>query len=134
MANDWQATAYFSSFDDMKESLEAFVNSICSNVCLCDDKRFDLRLIISELSMNALTHGDSPVTIKACECYDGEVHILISHDEKDGFDPSAYFEKLPDVESDSGRGIFIVKHLSDGVAYSKCADKVLVRFNCGRTQ
>lgn len=131
MADRWNIQICFSTLSEMHTDLPAVIKEISSYGKLSDDREHDLRLILSELTINALEHGMPPVSIKAGKCCCGDIHILISHEEPiQKFDPCEYFQTIPDLESERGRGIFLAYCLADALAYNASATKALLKVKC----
>ncbi len=92
---------------------------------------YDVKLILSELFVNALTHGnknDPSKKIMIFYSIDELKFVFTITDEGGGFD----YNNLHDPsESDnlvklSGRGLFLVKHLSDSVVFNSTGNSVSV--------
>jgi len=131
MKDRWNIKICFSTLSDMYADLPAIVKKISQYGKLSADREYDLRLILSELTINALEHGLPPVSISAGRCCCGDIHILISHEEPvQKFDPCEYFQSVPDPENERGRGIFLAYCLADGLAYNSSATKALLKVRC----
>ncbi len=91
-------------------------------------------LSVVECVNNAIVHGNKLNKDKKVHLY---YHITSERievevrDEGDGFDP----DLLPDptldenIENDSGRGIFLMRHLCDDIAFEDGGRKVTMIFN-----
>lgn len=94
-----------------------------------EDIIFDVHVGFEEALRNAMIHGnnedpDKKVTIEALVT---EHSVVISvEDEGDGFDP----ETLPDptkhenLLKESGRGVYLMRHLMDDIRYDKGGRRV----------
>ncbi|MGW0086800.1 ATP-binding protein [Streptomyces sp. NPDC003393] len=104
--------------------------------CHVDTARTDdIRSCVSELASNAVLHTDSSCgryTVKICVDRHGCVRLEV-HDQ-DRVEPQALAENS-DSDSTHGRGLFIVKNLSDtwGIESSPLGKIVWLHF-CGETQ
>ena len=97
-----------------------------------EEERFHKLLIaVSELVLNAIVHGnnESPVKkVKITAEYDDEKMIVKVLDEGAGFD----VRQIPDptstenIQKKSGRGIYIVKQLTDRIEYKKTPEGFLI--------
>lgn len=96
-----------------------------------EDIIFDIHVAFEEALRNAMIHGnkDNPVkkVIIDIEWTDGTVMLTVE-DEGDGFDP----DSLPDptlsenLLKERGRGVYLMKHLMDGVTYQNEGRKVIM--------
>lgn len=93
---------------------------------------FDVHVAFEEALRNAMVHGnksdpEKKVMIETM-ITDGELMICVE-DEGDGFDP----DSLPDptlgenLLKESGRGVYLVKHLMDDVVYEQEGRKAVMR-------
>ncbi|MBK6283360.1 MAG: ATP-binding protein [Draconibacterium sp.] len=92
-------------------------------------------LCISEAVLNSIQHGnkndlDKEVSI-ILDCNDEEISIKIE-DEGDGFD----FKNLQNpilkenINKESGRGIFIIKNLTDTIEFNEKGNQVQFKIEC----
>ncbi|MFH1846596.1 MAG: ATP-binding protein [Candidatus Omnitrophota bacterium] len=96
-----------------------------------EDDIFDIHVGLEEALRNAMIHGNKSNPNKkvsiATEVTEDMVTICVE-DEGDGFNP----ENLPDPTLDenllkeSGRGVYLMKHLMDEVVYEKGGRKVVM--------
>ncbi len=118
----------FSTLPAMKKALEEALCEVKRELHLCEEVYYDLKVILHELSCNALEHGVSPVEVMISTCCDGKhLHALIC-DKGDGFDPCVLAKRIP-PNQERGRGIYLVEQLADGLSYNNAANKVLVRLS-----
>lgn len=110
-----------------------YIEGISKSYSLTPDKHFDVVTCITEAVNNAIVHGN------ACDC-SKSVHlsvlqkkdILAIHvsDEGSGFD----YENLPDptspdhLENIGGRGVYLIKQLSDRVSFLNNGSTVEMEF------
>lgn len=99
----------------------------------------DVEIALREALANAALHGNREDPRKhihvRCRCQaDEDVSILVE-DEGQGFDPDA----VPDptspegIESNHGRGIYLMKSLMDEVRFDHGGAAVYMRKKCGST-
>ncbi len=87
-----------------------------------DDEKtlYDLRLVVTELVVNGVRHGnleDFEKLIRLCATLRDEKIIVKVKDEGCGFKKSCYSRQ--DFNKTSGRGLFIVEHIADKITYNK---------------
>ena len=114
--------------------VESFIEEVC-NECKIDQEKYGNILISSlEAANNAIVHGNklnesSDVTITA-KIKEKELNIIIQ-DRGKGFD----FKEIPDptepenIEKLNGRGIFLMKKLSDRINFRDNGTIVELIFN-----
>ena len=114
----------------LKEVSKKLINSL-KEKGIDEDIIFDVHVGFEEALRNAMIHGNKSdsgkkVSIET-EIVDNAVVIYIE-DEGDGFDPA----KLPDPTLDenllreSGRGVYLIKHLMDKVKYENGGRRVIM--------
>lgn len=129
------STCSFPSHPDSIVKVESFVEGLRDRYSIKDDVFGNILISITEAANNAIIHGnkcedDKEVIIDA-EYNDGSnVLIFRVKDQGDGFD----FNNLPDptspenLEKISGRGVFLMKQLSDWVIFSDEGSTVELQF------
>ncbi len=103
--------------------------------CVCEDIIFEIKVILNELIVNALQHGNkcnvnkcTHVTFKIIENY---LYVSVV-DEGSGFNhtKTAFVNKELDCVNnlyyDHGRGLVIVRQLCDKMKFNKCGNKVSI--------
>lgn len=98
---------------------------------------YDVKLILSELFVNAMIHGNGqdPARKIAVEyLLDGERMRLTITDEGAGFDHGRIYDPLDagNVMKISGRGLFLVKSLADSLEFNGKGNSVTVEKTLGR--
>lgn len=92
-------------------------------------------LCISEVVINAVKHGnkgDCNKTVSiVVECSEERIIIQIE-DEGDGFDVTKVKDPTlkENVNKESGRGIFIIKNLSEKMEYNDKGNQVQIKMEC----
>ena len=90
----------------------------------------DLLLMASELCSNALRAGSgAPASLALRARAEGDAIVLEVEDDGDGFElPPLWADgELPDVESERGRGLFLVSALADDIAVTTGGGRTVVR-------
>jgi len=104
--------------------IESFIDNAKEKFQLNDDIYGNIMIAITEAVNNAIKHGnqsDSSKNVSLSLSLDDSLIKFIVEDEGQGFD----FENLPDptapenIEKPGGRGIFLMKHLSDEVKFKE---------------
>ena len=102
--------------------IESFIDNAREKFSLNDDIYGNIMIAITEAVNNAIKHGnksDSTKNVSISLTLEEQQIKFMIQDEGIGFD----FENLPDptspenIEKPGGRGIFLMKHLSDEVEF-----------------
>lgn len=114
--------------------IETLIDSLCSYYKLSDDVYGKLLLSIVEAVNNAIIHGNkSDMTKNVGISYEIDtdgISFTVS-DEGDGFNPAI----VPDptapenLEKPCGRGIYLMRHLSDDICFSDNGRCVTLKFS-----
>lgn len=96
-----------------------------------DDALFDLRVVFSELLVNAIIHGNKDNPSKKVVLtlqIDGGTVMSTIKDEGEGFDFPRFQNYISvsseDIESESGRGLMIVNSLTDSLQFNGSGNEV----------
>ena len=102
--------------------IESFIDNAKEKYQLDDDIYGNIMIAVTESVNNAIVHGNKNIADKnvslSLVLQESSIKFIVQ-DEGGGFN----FEKLPDptspdnVDKPSGRGIFLMKHLSDEVEF-----------------
>ena len=113
--------------------IESFIDNAKEKFNLNDDIYGNIMIAVTESVNNAIMHGNKSDRTKnvtlSLSLNDNIIHFQIE-DEGIGFD----FQNLPDptspenLDKPSGRGIFLMKHLSDEVNFSNNGSLVELSF------
>ena len=107
---------------NMNACLKPFLDYLRS-VDVDDDDVFDSRLVSCELISNVLKHLGETANFEGA--VNGEdIVITVSSESTDGTKMCA---KLPDVFSESGRGLYIIKAICDHISADGCSVRVSIR-------
>jgi serine/threonine-protein kinase RsbW len=126
-----------------KCDVRKLVNDIVGFLCGCNDYInesivFDIRVVLNELIVNAIVHGNKNNTNKWIKVKIGITEngyaFFIIEDEGEGFDFKSFIEKDFEIEDtvdikhlkESGRGVLIVKKLCDKLKFNEKGNKAVV--------
>lgn len=117
------------------EKVPDFVTDIQKKSQLEEDATGNLMLLLSEAVTNAIVHGnklDENKTVEVEVQINSSKIISTVKDHGEGFDPKAANDPLKEENllKDSGRGIFLIKEISDSVDYLDNGTKI--RFSINR--
>ena len=128
-----QVTIEFPSIVDNIKIVESFIDNSRDECNISDDLYGNILVAITEAVNNAIQHGNASNKEKivrlTCASNHTEISFVIE-DEGVGFD----FNTLPDPTSNenilkpNGRGIFLMKHLSDVLRFENQGKKVEMVF------
>jgi len=114
--------------------IEKLIETICSTYKLSEDHYGNILVGVTEAVNNAIHHGNKSDPNKKVHVgfeTTPEILTFTIRDEGPGFD----FNNLPDptdpenLEKPSGRGIFLMKHLADEVAFTDNGRCVSLSYN-----
>lgn len=97
--------------------MRSFISSLLGDYPFSDKSKSEFLLCIDEALANAIRHGQSPdpqtnsVTLKWAPLHDCLLFEIL--DNGIGFEPDIASWKPPSLDSEKGRGIFIMKNLLD---------------------
>lgn len=114
--------------------VEKLVDDVCDLFDIKEDLYGHILVALTEAVNNALQHGNKINPAKNIEVTfkvkDNKLFFTVK-DHGPGFD----YSNLPDptdpknIEKPTGRGIFLMKHLSDNVSFEEKGTKVVLEFN-----
>jgi len=113
--------------------VELLIDAVCDDLKLNEDHYGNILIAVTEAVNNAIVHGngsvgDKKVRVDVQTAPDKVIFVVL--DEGSGFD----FNNLPDptapenLEKPDGRGIFLMKNLSDEVDFDLNGSKVSITF------
>lgn len=113
--------------------IESFIDNAKEDFEINDDLYGNIMISVTECISNAIVHGNQSDSSKMVhlelQLEPGLLRCSIE-DEGNGFD----FNQLPDptdpenIEKVGGRGIFLMKHLSDEVKFEEGGKKIVLSF------
>ncbi len=113
--------------------VELLIDTVCEDLKLNEDHYGNILIAVTEAVNNAIVHGngndqEKKVKVEVETAADKVTFVVV--DEGTGFD----FSNLPDptapenIEKPDGRGIFLMKNLSDEVDFDLNGSKVSITF------
>jgi len=115
--------------------VETFIEEVFEDLKIKDEFYGNILVAVTEAVTNAIIHGnnsnDSKMVIVSVDTPKKNSLVFTIEDEGFGFTP----EDVPDptspenIEKPHGRGIFLMKHLSDNVRFKNNGSSVSVEFN-----
>jgi len=124
---------HFPSLDENIRIVEGFIDNAKEKFSLDDDIYGNIMVAVTESVNNAIRHGnknDKKKNVYLSLSLNENLIRFIIRDEGIGFD----FHNLPDptapenIDKPSGRGIFLMKHLSDEVTFNNEGSEVELCF------
>ena len=121
-----------SSLDNIGE-VETLIDKVCEDLNLNEDNYGNILIAVTEAVNNAIVHGNNSEVDKTVKVEVAKLDksvVFSVEDQGSGFD----FDNLPDptspenIEKPDGRGIFLMKNLSDDVAFDLKGSKVSITF------
>ena len=114
--------------------VEKFIDKVCETKSLSEDVYGNVLIAVTEAVNNAIIHGNCFQSAKKVLVLVSEVNNQICFtikDEGKGFD----YNNLPDptapenIEKENGRGIFLIKNLSDDMSFDEPGNVVHIFFS-----
>jgi len=125
--------------DKLNIKIEATLDSV-DFICLkiarlltenrLDNLIFEISLTAREALVNAVKHGnktDHRLKIKFLMCIREKEIAMAVEDNGNGFNYHDLLNKKPDLSSENGRGLLIMKKYATELRYNKKANKVLIK-------
>ena len=120
---------------DIIHTVEAIIDDIKSELEFKEDVYGNVMVAVTEAVNNAVVHGNKGDVKKKVHIdleMKNQYRLIVKvRDEGSGFDPST----LPDptapenIVNIGGRGVFLMKHLSDNLSLSEDGKEVMMIFN-----
>jgi len=117
--------------------IEEFVESVSPLFAIGKETYGEVLVAVMEAVNNAINHGnkrDEDKVVDVCFEKEDDTLIVTVSDEGTGFRP----ELIPDptkpenIEKISGRGVFLMRNLSDGIEFNDEGNSVKMSFNLNR--
>jgi len=118
---------------DRIPEVESLIDKVSEELGLNEDHYGNILIAVTEAVNNAIIHGNKysdSKKVKVEVVKNGSEIVFTVSDEGAGFD----YMNLPDptapenIEKPDGRGIFLMKNLSDGVVFDSNGSKVSITF------
>ncbi len=125
--------AIASSYNELGK-VEALIEEVCRNQFADQDVFGNVLIAVTEAVNNAIQHGNGEDTSKYINLVvegNNDKIVFRIEDQGVGFD----YTNLPDptapenIEKEDGRGIFLMKSLSDEVSFDDQGRKVMITFS-----
>lgn len=130
---EYESLSFSSTIENLSVA-ESLIDKTCSELKLKEDHYANILIAVTEAVNNAIKHGNNedPNKNVSILVFDKpkKLEVVVS-DQGQGFD----FNSLPDptapenIEKEHGRGIFLMKTLSDDVEFIENGRKVVLSFN-----
>lgn len=127
----------FSSKSENIVLVEKLIDDVCDIFNVSEDNYGNILIAITEAVNNAIQHGNKANPEKKIEvAFKSKDNVLsfIVKDQGEGF----AFDALPDptspenIESPTGRGVFLMRSLADKVEFEDKGSKVTLNFNISK--
>ena len=115
--------------------VETFIEEVFKDLKVKDEFYGNILVAVTEAVTNAIIHGNNSIDAKmvsiSVDTPKENTLIFTIEDDGAGFNP----EDVPDptspenIEKPHGRGIFLMKHLSDKVTFNKNGSSVSIEFS-----
>lgn len=114
------------SLADLGKTKNSVVESVGKSFDLDEPTEYIIKLVLSELIINGFIHGNHQtreIDLEVIINIDESTLELIIDDGGDGFDV-AHSVHEPNVESEQGRGLILVRAFSHNVVYNNIGNRV----------
>ena len=112
------------SLADLGKTNADVVECVSGMVELDEPTKYSIKLVLSELIINSFIHGKTEeINLDVLIDPDKEVVEVLIDDGGKGFDVE-HSVKEPNVESEQGRGLILVRAFSNDVTYNTVGNKV----------
>lgn len=121
----------------LASTIDLVLNAIMSEHCMSDQILFEIKVVLNELIVNALCHGNNceleKVTYVTFKLVNANYLYISVKDEGCGFKPNLdassiddYIEATNKELCEHGRGLLIVDRLCNRVKFNRCGNKVSI--------
>ncbi|MEG0257051.1 MAG: ATP-binding protein [Christensenella sp.] len=112
---------------ELNETIGSVISGIQSEKQLNDEQMYRIRLVMSELVVNIFKYSDADEVKLSAEYAQNKLHIILM-DNGSGFESKAILEQnITEREllmRENGRGVFIVRKMTDSLRYSMTGNTV----------
>lgn len=113
--------------------IESFIDNAKENFEIHDDIYGNIMISVTECVSNAIIHGNQNNIEKLVHLelsVENNILRFIIKDEGEGFDQTELKDPTApeNIEKTGGRGIFLIKHLSDDVKFEENGKKTVLSF------
>ncbi len=129
-----EQTISFPAASENVSIVENLIDEICLQYKISEDNYGNILVALTEAVNNAILHGSKAnpsKTVVVSFVSDEKELCFVVKDQGEGFD----YDKLPDptaaenIENPNGRGVFLMKHLADGIEFKDNGSTVSLKFN-----
>ena len=114
------------SLDDLGKTNTSVVECVGRLIELDEPTTYSIKLVLSELVINGFIHGNNKtneINLEVTVDPDESIVELLIDDGGEGFDVE-HSVKEPNVDSEQGRGLILVRAFSHDVVYNNIGNKV----------
>ncbi|MEG2189011.1 MAG: ATP-binding protein [Christensenella sp.] len=112
---------------ELNETIGSVISGIQSEKQLNDEQMYRIRLVMSELVVNIFKYSDADEVKLSAEYGQNKLHIILM-DNGSGFESKTVLEQnITEREllmRENGRGVFIVRKMTDSLRYSMTGNTV----------
>lgn len=122
------------SLDELNDAVKSVILGIEEEKHLNDEQMYRIRLILSELVMNIFKYSDAKEVRLSAEYKQNKLHIVLA-DDGSGFEAGSVIRR--DIKQqevllkENGRGIYLVRMMTDTLRYSEAGNEVDVTLTLG---
>ncbi len=102
--------------------LGTVLGHIKENIHIAEESEYYVRVVYSELILNALEHSSGNCVELLYSVDDATLRSCVIDSGK-GFDPTKHLQRTPNVNLEHGRGIFLANSLCKLLRYNKKGDR-----------
>ncbi len=131
---DMEMQLRLSSCPENISQLQPFISELRHQYAFCEDLYYDILLVLTEAVNNSILHGNQADPAKNVDVFVKQEQRQLRFTVKDegrGFDPAKLADPTaPDrIDCPNGRGVFIMRELSDSLGYSNYGRQLDIRFS-----
>ncbi|MEF9987856.1 MAG: ATP-binding protein [Christensenella sp.] len=112
---------------ELNETIGSVISGIQSEKQLNDEQMYRIRLVMSELVVNIFKYSDADEVKLSAEYAQNKLHIILM-DNGSGFESKTVLEqnitKHELLMRENGRGVFLVRKMTDSLRYSMTGNTV----------
>ncbi|MEG0594505.1 MAG: ATP-binding protein [Christensenella sp.] len=112
---------------ELNETIGSVISGIQSEKQLNDEQMYRIRLVMSELVVNIFKYSDADEVKLSAEYAQNKLHIILM-DNGSGFESKTVLEqnitKRELLMRENGRGVFLVRKMTDSLRYSMTGNTV----------
>ena len=113
-------------------AIEDYLNNLMSELNTPIFLNYKIQLAVHEAFVNSLIHGNKKnkrKKIKISALQESQKLMISIEDEGEGFDYTNISDVPPDINNESGRGLYLMKKLSDKIIFENKGSKVILCFH-----